>query len=61
MPMRVNETWHQHPPLCRNDADIIIRVDGDWARGYALNGVALTNTLEGDESAALLPSKMRTF
>ena len=40
MPMRVDQAWHQHAPVRRNDADVGIRVDGDRAHRYALNGVA---------------------
>ena len=40
MPVRIDEAWHQHTSVRRNDADIGIRIDRDRARRYALNGVA---------------------
>ena len=58
--MRVDQTRHQHVPVGRNNGDISIRVDSDWIYRYTLNDI-LTSTLEGAESVALLPSKMRTF
>ena len=32
MPMRVNEAWHQHAAVRRDDLDIGVRGDGDWAQ-----------------------------
>ena len=40
MPMRVDQAWHQHAPVCRDHAHVSIRLDGDRVHGYALNGVA---------------------
>ena len=40
MPVRVDEARHQHPPVRRDDVDVIVRVDGDGARGNPLDDVA---------------------
>ena len=41
MPVRVDQARHQHPPACRNDADVVDLVDRDRARRYAFDDVAL--------------------
>ncbi len=54
MPMRVNEAWHQHPPVCRNHEDFSVRVDGDRVRRYALNDVASNQHIGGSRERGTL-------
>ena len=54
MPMRVNEAWHQHAPVRRNDVYISIGLDGDWVYRYALNDVAFNQHIGGSRERGAL-------
>ena len=59
--MRIDKAWHEHAPVTYNDVDMIFRINGDRIQSDSLRLVSRTCTLEGAESLAVLPSKMRTF